>query len=65
MEKKLEGTTGFLMFREFYERATAYKQVMSKRQKLQLAALKRKADKHDLLDDWKPLIDRIFEIWSV
>lgn len=54
-----------MMFNEFYAKAISYKQVMSKRQKLQLAALKRKADKHDLLGDWKPLIDRLFEIWGV
>jgi len=58
------GTQGFQMFNETVAKVEGYKQLLSKTQKLQLAALKKKAVTHDLLSDWKPLIDRAFAIWD-
>ena len=60
----MQGTQGFQMFNETMAKVGAYKQLLSKSQKLQLAALQRASDKHDLLGDWKPLIDRAFSIWE-
>jgi hypothetical protein len=60
----MNGTQGFQMFNETVAKVEAYRQILSKQQKLQLAALKRAAVRQDLLGDWKPLIDRAFIIWG-
>ncbi len=60
----IEGTQGWLLFREILSKAEACAKFFNKSQKLQLAALKRKANKHDLMADWQPLIDRVFAIWG-
>lgn len=58
------GSAGFSLFTEVVAKAEANKQVLGKRHKLQIAALKRRAVRHDLLDDWQPLIDKVFAIQS-
>ncbi len=60
----IEGTQGWQLFREVLAKAEASAKLFNKSQKLQLAALKRKAGRHDLVADWQPLIDRVFAIWG-
>jgi hypothetical protein len=61
---KMNGSAGMFYFREIFAKAESYKQLMSKSQKLQLAALKRKADMHDTFGNWQPLINQAFTIWE-
>lgn len=59
---KLEGSQGFAVFNETIVKIESAGHLLGKCHKLKLAALKRKAVKHDLLSDWWPLIDRAFNI---
>lgn len=59
-----QGSAGFGIFQETLAKAVAHRQLMNKSQKLRLSALERRAVAHDLLGNWQPLIDRVFEIWE-
>jgi len=59
---KIEGSQGFAMFNETIAKIESNGHLLRKDSKLKLAALRRKAIKHDLLADWWPLIDRAFNI---
>lgn len=60
----MHGSQGLQMFNETVSKIEGYKQLLSKGQKVQLAALKRKAAAFDWMGDWKPLVDRAFDIWE-
>lgn len=60
----MNGSAGFQYFNEVTAKMDAYRQTFSAQQKRQLAALRRAAIKHDLLGDWKPLIDKALDIWG-
>lgn len=60
----MEGTQGWIMFKDVIGRMDNVKQLFSKSQKLKLAALKRRAGHADLFGDWKPMIDEAFALWD-
>ena len=64
IERMNTGSAGYSYFQEILGKAESCRRLMSKAQKLQLVALRRRAAKHDLLADWQPLIDRVFVIWE-
>lgn len=58
------GSQGMVLFNEVLASVSKSKPLFTRRHSLQLAALKRRAVRHDLLGDWQPLIDRAFAIQS-
>lgn len=60
----MHGSAGMQFFNETIVKVEGYKQLFARKHKLQLAALKRRAIKHDLLSDWQPLVDKLLAIWE-
>lgn len=58
------GSQGMSLFNEIVTGMEAHKQLFGRKHKIQFAALKRQAVRHDLLEDWQPLIDKAFAIQS-
>lgn len=53
----LTGSAGLQQFNERFAQASQYTRIMNGVQKRRLAALRKRADQHDLLGDWQPLIE--------
>lgn len=58
------GSAGFQQFNELVAKIEQSHRVLPKRQRFQLAALRRAAVAQDVLGDWAVLIERAFELWE-
>jgi hypothetical protein len=56
----ISGSQGVSFFNETVAAADRNAQLLSKRHKLQIAALKRRANRNALFADWAPLIEKVF-----